>query len=161
MVKQVFLVLLWGIVSLATRPSPYPYLVQAGTPSAVPNIVNPEAGCNWGGVGGQVFGADGKTVPGLVVRVYGVYNNQPVYANVLTGGTLALGPGGYSYKMGSAAVLNEGTLSVQVFDLSGQALSPAVKFNTSSRCDRNLALVNFVAVETINQIYLPAMRKVQ
>ena len=127
----------------------------------LPNIVQPDAGCNWGGVGGQVFGLEGKGVPGLVVRIYGLYDGQPVFANVLTGGSVMLGPGGYSYRLGDKAIFSAGNLTVQVFDLAGNAVSQQVEFNTSSFCEQNLTLVNFKAVESISDLYLPFVKLVR
>jgi hypothetical protein len=39
-----------------------PYRLQAGTPRFMANFIQPEAGCNWMGVGGQAFNLGGQPV---------------------------------------------------------------------------------------------------
>lgn len=77
-----------------------------------------------------------------------------MYANVLTGVSLKLGPGGYEYQLGSTPLSSTGQLTIQVFNLMGEALSYPVVVNTQGACDRNLLLVNFVEVDTLYDVFL-------
>jgi hypothetical protein len=55
------------------------------------------------------------------------------------------GPGGYEIVLADAPAQTAESLSIQVFDLQGTALSEPVVFNTYDDCDRNLIVINFLA----------------
>ena len=61
------------------------YIVQPGTPLAVANFAQSEAGCNWSGIGGQVFSADGEPVTNLVIDIEGKLDGQEVLFLAITG----------------------------------------------------------------------------
>lgn len=137
----------------------YPYIFQPGTPAAIQNFLYPDSGCDWDGVGGQVFDRNGQPAPGLVVRIYGLYGGTPLYANVLTGISLKLGPGGYEYKLGSSPVSSTGQLTMQVFSLSGEALSYPIEVSTIGACDGNLLVVNFFEATSTYDLLFPVINK--
>jgi hypothetical protein len=137
----------------------FPYSIMAGSPAPIGNFLEPNAGCNWLGVAGQVFGRDGNPVKGLIVEVSGILNEQEVGPAVaMTGSAPALGPGGYAIPIASAASASDDTLFIQVYDLNAVPQSRRISFDTYSACDRNLLLINFVEVdETVYVQFLNLM----
>ncbi len=124
----------------------YRYEVQPGTPIGTINFVRPEAGCEWMGVGGQVFGLNSKPVNGLIVEVEGLLDSEPFLTLSMTGDEPILGPGGFVVKLSDQPIATQGTLWLQLFDLDGNSLSPEVPFDTfdgEQSCEKNLIVVNF------------------
>ena len=121
------------------------YVAQPGTPIYSRNLFHPNEGCNWAGVGGQVFDADSRPVKKLVVELNGVVNGKNVYAMVLTGNAPAYGPGGFEFEFASGPINTQGALRLVIYDLQGNHLSEQVYFDTYSDCGRNLVMINFVA----------------
>ncbi len=122
---------------------------QLGTPVAVANFVQPQAACAYLGVAGQIFYPDGAPATGLVVEVNGSLSGKPLLKLALTGNSPVLGLGGYEIQLASAPVASQKTLTIQLFDLKGVALSEKIPFDTyggADACNRNLILVNFAAL---------------
>lgn len=130
------------------------YEVQSGTPAVMANFIRPDLGCNFSGVGGQVFGRDQAPVNGLVVEVHGPIDGEDQTLVSLTGTEPAFGPGGYLVQLTDKPFESQGELTIQLFDLTGKSESEPIPFDTSQRCDENLVLVNFVRVSPPD-IYLP------
>jgi len=126
-------------------PTPYPYALQTGSPAYIENYAYPEAGCNWVGVAGQVFGSDGAPQTNLVVIVKGWYGGKKNEIAVLTGTVQGdvYGPGGYEALVGDTPQATQKQLSIQVFDLDGNPLTSETKFDTYNACDKNLIIINF------------------
>ena len=143
--------------TLIPSPEPiYRFIVQAGTPVMTGNFVNPNAGCNWMGVGGQVFGKDEKPISGLIAEVEGSLDGKPVLFLGLTGGSTVLGPGGYEITLADNPVASEGSLTLQLYDLNGLPLSEKVPFDTvagEERCEKNLIIMNFSEIGTSTRNY--------
>ena len=138
------------------------YVYQLGTPAAIQNFIQPDAGCNWTGVGGQIFSPEGLPVTDLTVRVTGTFNGQQVLQVTVTGSSLAWGPGGFSITLGDHPVASQGTLHIQLFNTSGTPISPQIPFSTHSTCDKNLVLLNLVLTTFNFDNYLPLVhRKIQ
>jgi len=135
------------------------FMVQTGTPVETANFLHPEAGCNWLGVGGQVFGKDEKPVTGLVVEVGGTLADSPVLFLTLTGGNTILGPGGYEITISDQLIASEGSLWVQLYDLNGIPQSEQIYFDTyaeNDNCEKNLIIVNFNEIGFAeNEYYFP------
>jgi hypothetical protein len=142
---------------------PYPFTIQVGTPVETANFVDPQAGCNWLGVGGQVFAGSDKPVTGMIVEIGGTLNGDPVLLLALTGDSTVLGPGGYVIKLADKPVTSEGSLWVQLFDLNGVPVSEKVNINTyggENACERNLIVINYSQFSSgINDYYFPSMYK--
>jgi hypothetical protein len=128
-------------------PTPYPYILQSGAPVYLANFGYPDAGCNWLGVAGQVFGASDKPLINTVVWVRGTIQNQAIEMVVLTGTSEGnkYGPGGYEAFLSGTAVDTSGIFSIQILDLDGNILSDRIYFDTSSACTENLIILNFSA----------------
>ncbi|MEA5079004.1 MAG: hypothetical protein VB013_10585 [Anaerolineaceae bacterium] len=127
--------------------SSYTFKQQAGVVKFVKNFVHPSAGCNWQGYAGQVFNAAGKPLNDYIIKVTGTYNGKSVSLLGVTGAVSGdpYGPGGYEIVFGSKVIQSIGTLSIQLFDASGTAVSDKYLINTSAFCSKNLAIFNFVA----------------
>lgn len=119
------------------------FQVQGGTPRLIQNFAHPNLGCNWLGIGGQVFGKDGKPLADFVVVVTGTLNGTAVDAVGLSGTTTAYGPGGFEIKIADRPLASQSSLWVQLYDLNGNAISYPVTFDTAANCAKNLILVNF------------------
>lgn len=133
------------------------YVVQPGTPAQVTNFLAPEAGCSYLGISGQVFDLSGQPVTGLIIEVTGELDGNEVLQIVLSGSATKLGPGGYEIRLADQAIASQQTLSIQVFDLAGLALSDQIFFDTSNECDANQILLNFTAaqIEYEEKLYFP------
>lgn len=140
-------------------PSPtalYGYGIQVGSPAVVANFLNPDAGCNYTGIGGQVFGKDGKPISDqIVVKVTGILEEKDVEFLAVTGGYPALGPGGYEITLADHLAGTNNSLFLQLFDLKGLTISPLVSFNTYSDCTKNLVILNFVEASTVTNNFIP------
>ena len=156
---HIILVILLSLSSWAPYPPQFPYMFQPGSPVRIQNFIYPEEACNWDGIGGQVFDRNGQPVANLVVRIYGLYNGSPLYANVLTGVSQKFGPGGYEYKLGSTPTTPAASLTVQVFSLTGETLSYPLVVTTGGTCDSNLILVNFREVTSLYDQIFPLVKK--
>jgi hypothetical protein len=128
---------------------------QAGTPAGIANFIQPEGGCNWSGIGGQVFDRDGAPVTGLVVKLAGSLESQEVLIYAVTGGALQFGPGGYLIPLADHLVSTNGQVSLQILDLTGNELSSPVPIFTHDLCGRNLLLVNIRELVIKEKLYLP------
>lgn len=120
------------------------YHPQAGTPVHIANFAHASAGCQWMSVAGQIFDASGNPVLNLVVRASGALDGQPFDQVSMAGVALEYGPSGYEIKLADKGVASSGAMSIQLFDLQGQAVSNPVPFNTYTDCSKAITLVNFV-----------------
>jgi hypothetical protein len=125
------------------RSVEYPYRIQNGTPILIQNFAHAYAGCSWMSVAGQVLDANGEALTNLVVSVKGTLNGSPVEWLGLTGLAQEYGPGGYEIQLSSSPTASTGKLTIQVFDLNGNALTEPVHFDTSAGCSENVILINF------------------
>ena len=127
--------------------TPMPYTLQVEAPVYIKNFVHIDAGCDWLGVAGQVFDANGDPVLNLVLVAAGTLNGKTINLTAVTGIPEAdvYGPGGYEIQLAGEALASSQSLNIQVFDLQGNALSEAYVFNTYADCTRNLAIINFKA----------------
>jgi hypothetical protein len=134
----------------------YDYGIQVGSPAVVANFLHPDAGCNYTGIGGQVFSKNGKPISDqIVVKVTGNLEEKTVEFLAVTGGFPALGPGGYEITLADHLTATTKSLFLQLFDLKGIAVSPLISFNTYSDCAMNLVILNFVEASTVSRYYFP------
>ena len=122
---------------------PYPYQIQPGTPTLIQNFAHAYAACSWLSVAGQVIDSSGTPVKNLVVSIKGTLNGNLVDLLGLTGLADEYGPGGYEIQLGTQPVASTGTLTIQVLDLDGNALTAAILFDTTAECSQNVILINF------------------
>jgi Predicted solute binding protein len=127
--------------------TPAPYVLQEEAPAYIENFAHPDAGCEWMGVAGQVFGADGKPQLNLVVVVKGKLGKNNLDLAGVSGIPEAdlYGPGGYEIQLADKPSASTQSLAIQVYDLNGNALSDAYAFDTYPDCKQNLIVINFIA----------------
>ncbi len=130
----------------AAPPQGYPFQLRV-SPNRVPStIMHPDQGCNWLGVGGQVFDLQGSPLVGLTIQLGGSLNGKPINLLSLTGTATQYGPGGFEFNLGDKPVATTGSLWIQLLDQAGLALSDRVLVDTSNDCSQNLVLLNFKQV---------------
>ena len=134
------------------------YVVQPGTPAKLANFLQPLAGCNWTGVAGQVFDTNDLPVTGLIIEVGGKLEGSDILRLTLSGGSPALGPGGFEVPLTDHVVASTQELYIQLFDLDGNPLSNQFFFDTYPNCEENLVLINFLAESKYSYFqYFPAI----
>jgi hypothetical protein len=134
------------------------FFIQRGTPVAIPNFIDLAAGCNWSGIGGQVFDQTGSPVIGLKVKLSGTYDGHPVSESITTGSSTRFGSGGFDVKLGNRPIASQ-TISLQLLDAAGVALSPPFVLGTYGTCQQNLLVVNLTPITMDNVFYLPMVRR--
>ncbi|MBN1370807.1 MAG: hypothetical protein JW987_02515 [Anaerolineaceae bacterium] len=141
-------------------PTPaYSYDIQLGSPRMLPDLKAAERNCQWMGVAGQVFDAEGQPVEGVVVGINGELGGKPVSGVGLSGLATDYGPGGYEILLAETPLASSGTLWAQVFSPEWEPLSPAYTFSTSADCAENLILLNFQGISTLRRVYLPVLSR--
>ncbi len=130
----------------APSPTGFAFILQAENPKLTQNFANTK-GCQWMGIAGQAFDKQSNApITGLAVRLTGTLGSTPFDLTSLTGSAPAYGPGGYEFVLGDKPVASNQTLSLQLMDTSGVALSDKVYVSTSDQCSQNLVLVHWVQV---------------
>jgi hypothetical protein len=119
--------------------SPFRFTVQGDVPFAVENVFNLE-GCDWMGIGGQVYDLQGRPLIGYVVHLEG----GNLSANSLTGTQPQYGPAGYEFKLAEAPKATSGAYRVQLRDPQNVPMSDWIRLDTYAECSRNVLLVNFL-----------------
>ncbi len=132
-----------------------PYDLQSIDPLYTTNFVHPEAGCNWMGVAGQIFGENLEPKDGLVVVVEGAVNNSMVEVLGYSGLAQSYGPGGYELIL--SQVNSPGIFWVQLFDVQGNPLSGIYSFQMNGTCEQNLAVINFSLKSDAESKYVPTV----
>lgn len=144
--------------SATPRPDPF-FVLQPGNPLPMVNFLKPELGCNWMGIGGQIFNLQGEPLVNYLVQVEGELGSQQVSVLGLTGGAPQLGQGGFLLEIAAQPIESSGMLYLKVLDLEGRILSDKVFITTYPDCERNLILINFSQLPAgmDNTIYLPSI----
>lgn len=135
------------------------FVPQKGTPVAIQNFVQLDKGCNWSGIGGQVFSKTGTPITGLVIKLTGKLEGQNILYYAVTGGSLQFGPGGFLIELTDHPVASKNTATIQVLDITGLAKSAPIPLVTYGDCTRNLLLVNIIEIQLQNPIYFPQVRR--
>lgn len=135
------------------------YVPQAGTPTSITNFIAPELACNWSGIGGQLFDLSGKPIPGAIVKIDGSLGGAPVNLLGVSGGERKLGPAGFVLQVANRPIASNGTLFLQILDITGKALSPRISLQTYADCQHNLVLINIKEYIRQNPVFFPMIRK--
>jgi hypothetical protein len=122
--------------------------IQDGSPSYEENTFNPDAGCNWLGVAGQIFDSEGDPVSGVLVEAGGTLGQIDISGITLSGMAPDYGEGGYELTLSDSPAASEDTVWVQVLDQANLPLSERIYFQTFESCDSNLIKINFEQVST-------------
>jgi hypothetical protein len=127
-------------------PDPIIYGLQEGSPLYLTNFVHASAGCDWLGVAGQVFDANGEPIPDLIVIAGQDSTSETNQWAARTGLSTNYGPGGYEIQLSNQSTATTQDFWVQLVNESGTILTDRIYFDTFEDCDRNLVLVNFVTL---------------
>lgn len=119
-----------------------PFRVQTGSPRYLSAFTHPDSGCGWIGVAGQVFG-DGARFGEMSILVTGEMDGKPYRQVGNTGPSSPYGPRGYEIFLTDHNPGAAQTLTIQLFDASGNAISDPKIIKLPSSCENNLLLVNF------------------
>lgn len=121
----------FGYLPLVAKP--HPFAKDEFSPHYLQNFAN-NAGCNWLGIAGEVFGLDNEPVP------YGEYRvhiwDSGIDARVTVGDAPAYGPSGYEQFLFDAPRLQEH--NIQLETATGTAVSQAYRVRTRASCNQNL-----------------------
>ena len=133
------------------------YVLQTGTPVGIKNFIRPEDGCNWSGIGGQVFDGDGYPITGLIVKVSGSLEGSEILRFVYTGNTPKFGPGGFGIELTDHPAASTGTVFFQLLDINGVPRSAQFSIDTYGTCEQNLLLINLYEETFEFQYYFPSI----
>ena len=120
------------------------FTTQDGSPSYEINSYHPDAGCNWLGVGGQIFDKDGAPVSGILVEAGGMLGEIEISVLTLSGMAGEYGEGGFEIRLHDSPVASEGDVWIQLLDQANLPLTEQITFQTYDSCDSNLIRINFV-----------------
>jgi hypothetical protein len=129
-------------------PGGMSFVLQQGSPKAISNIYDLDAGCDWMGVGGQALDMTGAPVVGLIVQLGGTLEDnsfEDVFS--MTGTALQLGPGGFIFQLADHPIPSQGKLWVQLLDQQLLPLSDKLYFDTYADCGQNLIVIQFKQVK--------------
>ena len=122
--------------SSAYTPAPFPFTMYGDAVQYVPNPN--DQGCRWASIAGSVTNLDGIALAGLAVRVVG----EGIDEIRFTGTALTYGPGGFEIFLNGAPIRDQ--YVVQLLSQTGSPISDEFTVETSSSCEENVAIVNFV-----------------
>jgi hypothetical protein len=128
------------------KPSATPKAPFFGAPNPIPSKVIPhltDLGCAWQGVGGSVDDANGSPIIGMVLRLVGTYDGNPVNLTTVSGVSPDYGRSGFEFTLGTVPINSTNQLYVQLLDQAGLPLADNLYINTYSDCSKNLVLVHF------------------
>jgi len=106
-------------------------------------IIHPDLACNWAGIGGTVVDANNSPVVGMVVVLRGTLDGSTTEQQTVSGINKEYGPSGFEFVIGSAPIVSNKTLYVQLVDQQNIPLSDKIFVTTSVDCAKNLVIVRF------------------
>lgn len=129
--------------------TPFPYKLQVLNPHYMVNFTHPELGCDWLGIGGQIFNKEGVVQKNIIIKVEGELMGSPVIEEMTMPLAepdidIAYGPGGFELTLANSPVESDSTLWVQLFNLDGVPLSEKIYLITYDDCQKNLLIMNFI-----------------
>jgi hypothetical protein len=123
------------------------FVLQQGSPKALPNIYNPERGCDWMGVGGQAVDLNGAPYIGLIVQLGGSLGGRPYETKLsITGTAPQYDRAGFEFLIADRPIASNRTLWLQLLDQAGLPLSEKIYFDTFNDCEKNLIILYFTQV---------------
>ncbi len=123
-------------------PPDYPFVLQNEALTYIEHQ-GPE-GCDYMAIAGQVFDMDGNPLLMIPVSVEG---DELFSALDFSGNATRYGASGYEIYINDRPYVAEFT--VQLISETGMPLSEEVIVRTSDSCDKNVAIVNFIAVQPL------------
>jgi hypothetical protein len=123
----------------ASRP---PFTLSGDGVIYTPN--NNGRGCDWASIAGTVTGLGAQAINNYGIQVTDIANPDQLDDRVFSGSAQTFGPGGFEIPLGG--VPQEVQYRVQLFSPAGAPVSDPFFVVTSSDCDQNVAIINFVQV---------------
>jgi hypothetical protein len=117
--------------------SPFPFTLRNNQIAFTSNFAN-TAGCQWQGLGGNVFDMSAQPLPRIRVHVY---NGVEVDLFSESGSNTLYGQAGWEIQV--ANTINAGTYFVELQSPDGTLISPTVQVTFPGSCEGNTAIVNF------------------
>ncbi len=134
------------VVSIS-QPTPqggYSYGLEGQPAGVASSLFRSGKACEWMGVGGRVTDMQGAAIKGLIVRVGGMVGGIKLDDRItVTGLAPSYGVSGYEFTLGNVPLALNNAFWIRLEDVSQQALSDTIYFNTYADCKRNLILINF------------------
>ena len=87
--------------------------------------------------------ASGSPIIGMVLRLVGTYDGNPVNLTTVSGVSPDYGRSGFEFTLGTVPINSTNQLYVQLLDQAGLPLADNLYINTYSDCSKNLVLVHF------------------
>jgi hypothetical protein len=125
----------------ATPNVPFSESALAYASTVIPHLT--DLGCAWQGVGGEVDDASGSPIVGMVVRLVGTYNGDPINLTTVSGVSPDYGKSGFEFTLGTSPINSNKQLYVQLLDQAGLPLADNLYISTYNDCNKNLILVHF------------------
>jgi hypothetical protein len=123
------------------------FVLQQGSPRALPNIYHPERGCDWMGVGGQAVDLDKAPYIGLIVQLGGSLGGRPYETKLsITGTAPQYDRAGFEFQIADRPIASSKSLWLQLLDQAGLPLSEKIYFDTYNDCEKNLIILYFTQV---------------
>jgi hypothetical protein len=128
-------------------PNGMAFVIDQGSPKAMPNIFRQERGCSWLGVGGIVLDLSGSPIrTGILVELGGRLGGKPIQMLTITTPNALSSRLDYEFEISDTAVNSKGTLWIQLLDQANLPLSEKIYFDTFEDCDKNQIVLNFKQV---------------
>ncbi len=125
----------------ATPTAPFSGSALAYASTVIPHLT--DLACAWQGVGGSVDDASGSPIVGMVVRLVGTYNGNPINLTTVSGVSPDYGKSGFEFTLGTSPINSSKQLYVQLLDQAGLPLADNLYISTYTDCNKNLILVHF------------------
>jgi hypothetical protein len=118
-------------------------------PHYLGNFSRLDLGCDWLGVGGQIFNLEGVVQKDILIKAGGEVDGNPVLEEITMPLAepeidMAYGPGGFEITLADSPVESDSNLWIQLFSLGGDPLSEKIYLITYDDCSKNLLLMNFI-----------------
>jgi hypothetical protein len=123
--------------------TPTPISATAEFTYQASTTMHADSACDWMGVGGKVFDADGKPLQFLTVNLGGSLEGKLVDRMMLSGNVPAYGTSGFEFILGNHPVASTQQLWIQLFDNTGKPLTEKISFDTYDDCNKNLVMIVF------------------
>ena len=123
--------------------TPTPMPASAEITFQANTTIYPDSGCDWLGVGGQVFDTDGEPLQFQTIQLGGTLADQLVSRMTLSGNAPVYGSSGFEFVLGNQPIASIQTLWIQLFDNTARPLTEKIYFDTFEDCEKNLVMIIF------------------
>lgn len=136
-----------GQIIIVATETPLPQAANsaydfAPVQSGIEYVTNPNTrACEWAGIAGAVTDSSGNGLTGYRVQV----TEDDLRETVFSGSAPLFGAGGYEIQLAAEPVAQ--TVTVQLINPQGTALSEPVTVTTRATCDANVARLDFIQVQ--------------